>query len=99
MVLPATVLVSPHFYVYDLLIVVPAGFLLTNWLMREPAVAYRSTLSTCLVLLYVAPLAGAVMAKTIHVQPTTVIVCVLAAVIAWHASQRSGRGSLPRRSL
>jgi hypothetical protein len=73
--LVATVLVSPHFYVYDLVILVPAGFFLAN--AAVDAGHARRPLVACLVLLYVAPLAGAAMAKTFRVQPTAPLLCVL----------------------
>jgi hypothetical protein len=82
MLLLTTVLVSPHFYVYDLIILVPVAFMLTDWLLHARDTAHQSAVAICLALLYVIPLAGAAIAKTTAVQPTTLILCVLAGAIA-----------------
>jgi len=77
LLLVATVLVSPHFYVYDLIVLTPAGFLLTNWAIEQSTIRWRTPLVVCLGLLYVAPLVGAFTARTLGVQPTVLVLTVL----------------------
>jgi hypothetical protein len=98
MMLLTTVLISPHFYIYDLIILVPAGFFLTDWLLRAPDLPRRTTIATCLVVLYVAPLAGAALAKLAHFQPMTPILCLLAALIARHSPGYAHGGGLVSRT-
>jgi Glycosyltransferase family 87 len=63
----ATILVSPHLYVYDLLILAPAFFLLTNWLLDHPAHPRSGQLMLLLYLAYLSTLAAPI-TKFTHVQ-------------------------------
>ena len=81
----ATVLVSPHFYVYDLLILTPVWFLLADWLIRRPDAESWMPIALCLALLYFVPLGGVVVARTWHVQPSVILLIVLIILISRHA--------------
>jgi hypothetical protein len=63
----ATVLLSPHLTVYDLVILAPAILLTSDWLLQEGAVEQRRRIGTLLYLVYVLPLLAAVTRWT-HVQ-------------------------------
>ena len=63
----ATVLVSPHLTVYDLVILAPTILLTSDWLLQEGAVEQRRRIGTLLYLVYVLPLLAAVTRWT-HVQ-------------------------------
>lgn len=54
----ATVLVSPHLTVYDLVILAPAFVLLTDWLAGQPFAPSTRWLGTLLYLVYLLPLLG-----------------------------------------
>ena len=101
----ATVLVNPHLYVYDLLLVVPALLLLWNWILEEPdqpiGVRYPALASSAIAgwsfrrcvegLLYVCYFAPlfGAMASDIHVQTSVVVHAALLAVIAARLVVRS----------
>jgi hypothetical protein len=63
----ATILVSPHLYVYDLLILAPAFLLLSNWLLDHRANPHSDRLGLLLYLAFLFSLAAPI-AKLTHVQ-------------------------------
>jgi glycosyl transferase family 87 len=65
--LVATVLVSPHLYVYDLLVLAPAYLLLSDWVMTQPFDSRYATLGVLIYLAYLLPLFGPV-TKFTHLQ-------------------------------
>jgi hypothetical protein len=86
MLLVATALTSPHFYVYDLLILTPAMFLTADWLLRQES-SHGRILFSCVALLYIVPLVGPVTARTLHIQTATPLMGVLSFAIARGALQ------------
>jgi hypothetical protein len=93
MLLVVTVLISPHFYVYDLVVLAPAGFLLAAWLSRRPQHPFRAAAGTAAGLLYFSPLAGGFLAHAVRIQPATICLLVLAGYLWWEAGDlgRAGR--------
>jgi uncharacterized membrane protein YqjE len=65
----ATVLVSPHLTVYDLVILAPAMLLLTDWLISHPLA--QQGIETLLYLVCVLPLLGPA-TRWIHIQLSVV---------------------------
>lgn len=76
----ATVLVSPHLTVYDLVILAPAILLLSDWLIGQPRTQQGSLMGTLLYLVYVLPLIGP-LARWTHVQLSVVAMGALAYLI------------------
>ena len=58
LLLLATVLVSPHLTVYDLVILAPAILLLTEWMLGQPQSRNTQATGTLLYLVYALPLIG-----------------------------------------
>jgi Glycosyltransferase family 87 len=54
----ATVLIAPHLTVYDLVILLPAFFLLVGWMVDQPTAAATRRLGDALYLVYLLPLLG-----------------------------------------
>jgi hypothetical protein len=54
----ALVLISPHVNVYDLVLLAPVYFLLSNWLARSDEVGHRTALMALMCASFVAPLCG-----------------------------------------
>jgi hypothetical protein len=54
----AAVLVNPHLFVYDLLVLVPVFFLLADWALHDASPQLQSTLRVLLYLAFVLPLFG-----------------------------------------
>jgi hypothetical protein len=75
--LVATVLVTPHLTVYDLVILAPALLLLGDWALANSAHPISSPVRALLYLCYALPLLGAVTALT-HVQLSVVAFAALA---------------------
>lgn len=92
LLLIATVLVSPHLTVYDLVILAPAFLLLTNWLVSQPHVPARGLIGTVLYFVYVLPLAGPI-AQWTHVQLTVLAMSGLAYLLWKESSVKSPQAS------
>jgi len=83
----ATVLVSPHLTVYDLLILAPAFLLLADWLVAQlPSLSIRN-LGTSLYLVYVLPLLDPFTRRT-HVQ-LSVIAMAASVYVIWRLVKTS----------
>ena len=99
----ATVLVSPHLIVYDMVILAPAFLLLADWLITRPQEAFGRRMGIVLYFAYLSPLLGP-LSQRIHVQ-LSVVLMTAAAFLIWHVGQRmkfisGGRaGSLGNASL
>jgi hypothetical protein len=52
----AMLLISPHAFEYDLILLVPVYFMLANWIAVSPSAPYTRPISTVLVALFFAPL-------------------------------------------
>jgi alpha-1,2-mannosyltransferase len=52
----AMVLISPHAFEYDLVLLVPALFMLANWIAASPATRHTWPISSLLIVLFLAPL-------------------------------------------
>jgi hypothetical protein len=76
----ATVLISPHLTVYDLVILAPAYLLLADWLAVQPATATTRKLGTLLYLTYILPLLGP-LARWTHVQLSVIAMAAAILVI------------------
>jgi hypothetical protein len=63
----ATVLVSPHLTVYDLVILAPALLLTADWLMANPYDRFHKTIAILCYLIYLLPLIGP-LAQWTHLQ-------------------------------
>ena len=87
----ATVLVSPHLTVYDLVILAPAFLLLADWLLAETT-SPNQTMGNLFYFAYVLPLLGP-LARWTHVQ-LSVVAMVLLLWMLWRSSKQ-GPG-LPR---
>jgi len=72
----ATVLVDPHIYVYDLLVLIPALLLLWDWTIEQGSTGSRGLLYLC----YWTPLMGAVALST-RIQVSVMILSVTGLVI------------------
>ena len=84
----ASVMVSPHLTVYDLVILAPAYILLADWLMDQPAANSTRWLGTLLYLVYILPLIGPFTRWT-HVQ-LSVIAMAATLYLIWQIG-REGR--------
>lgn len=84
----ATVLVSPHLTVYDLVILAPAILLLTDWLISHPS-APQGT-GTLIYLTCTLPLLGPYMRWT-HIQLSVIVMATLLYLI-WRMTGRWDRG-------
>jgi hypothetical protein len=81
----ATVLVSPHLTVYDLVILMPAFLLITDWLIAQPASTKIRRLGGLLYLAYLSPLLGPLDTWT-HLQ-ISVIVMVVVLYMIWRMTR------------
>lgn len=87
----ASVLVSPHLTVYDLVILVPALLLLADWLLSNPSAPGHGHIATLSYLIYVLPLIGFT-ARWTHVQLSVIAMAGLLWILA-----RLPVGRLPER--
>ncbi len=85
----ATVLVSPHLTVYDLVILAPGFILLADWLVGQPSTSSTRRLGTLLYLAYTLPLLGPY-AQWTHVQ-LSVVAMVATVFLIWQSSRASGQ--------
>jgi hypothetical protein len=81
----ATVLVSPHLTVYDLVILAPAFILLADWLVGQPSTSQTRQLGTLLYLAYTLPLLGPY-AQWTHVQ-LSVVAMAATVYLIWQNSR------------
>ena len=88
MLLLATVLVSPHLTVYDLVILAPALLLTANWLVQQPLTPHTRLMASLLYLVYALPLAGPV-AQWTHLQLSVIAMTALMYLIYREASNRN----------
>jgi Glycosyltransferase family 87 len=83
----ATVLVSPHLTVYDLVILAPAILLLADWIIGQPSSASTHRLGIILYLTYALPLLGP-LARLTHVQLS--VVAMFACLLGiWRVAYRA----------
>lgn len=80
LLLLATVLVSPHLTVYDLVILAPAMLLLSDWLIGQSHTRQTNVMGSLLYLVYFLPLIGP-FARWTHIQPSVVAMGTLAYLI------------------
>jgi hypothetical protein len=89
----ATVLVSPHLTVYDLVILAPAFLLLGNWALahreRQFALRIQQLIYVCYLLFLMGPLA-----RTTHLQLSVVAMTALL-WISWRISDQQSLKSSP----
>jgi hypothetical protein len=93
--LAASVLVAPHLFVYDVVVLAPVFFLLSDWIMAQPPQSV-SAIKAVLYLGYLAPLLGASTRWT-HLQISVVLMSALVWMI-WRAG-RTGTPALAKGSL
>jgi len=92
MLLLATVLVSPHLTVYDLVVLAPALLLTADWLIQQPLTPLNRPMASLLYLIYVLPLTGP-LARWTHVQLSVIAMCGLMYLIHREASNRNSSAS------
>jgi Glycosyltransferase family 87 len=90
----ASVLVSPHLTVYDLVILAPALILLANWLVAQPPTPSIGRLGTLLYLVYMLPLLGPLTRWT-HIQ-FAVAAMAITVYLIWSISREGALGSLAK---
>lgn len=78
----ATMLVDPHLYVYDMLVLMPGLLLLWDWAEERDDPRQRWTLRGLLAFCYVAPLLGP-MAELIRLQSTVLGMSLLSVLATW----------------
>jgi len=83
----ATVLVSPHLIVYDMVILAPAFLLLADWLIAKPQDAFGHRMGIVLYFAYLSPLLGP-LSQRIRVQ-FSVVLMTAAVFMIWHAGRRT----------
>jgi hypothetical protein len=89
----ATVLVSPHLTVYDLVILAPAILMLADWLIGQSGGQTVRGIGTLLYLVYVLPLLGPITRWT-HVQLSVVAMSALLLAM-WRWSSEIGAVASP----
>ena len=87
----ATVLLAPHFTVYDLVILTPAFLLLSDWMVSQPEHLATRHLKFLLYLAFVLPLLGP-LARWTHFQLSVPVMAALLCGI-WNLGRRSVSGS------
>jgi hypothetical protein len=78
----ASVLVNPHLFIYDLLVLAPVLLLVTNWTLQHPDHQLFPALKVTLYLSYLLPLFGPLAIWT-HMQ-LSVLVFVAMSGMLWH---------------
>lgn len=91
----ATVLVDPHLYAYDLVILVPVYMLLWDWSIAEGESTSMRRFQWLLYACYFSPLFVAA-ADVFRVQPSVLLMTALLAVLVWDASHE-GTPAKPMR--
>ncbi len=89
----ATVLVTPHLTVYDLVILAPAMLLLGNWALANPEHHWSSAIRVLLYLSYALPLLGAVTQVT-RVQLSVVAFAGMASVVGQLLAEGEKRAAI-----
>jgi hypothetical protein len=92
-VLLATVLVSPHLTVYDLVILAPALLLTVNWLVANPNHPSRHVIAILCYLVYLLPLVGP-LARWTHVQLSVLAMVGLLCMVC-RVAQRAAAENVP----
>ena len=82
----ATVLVSPHLIVYDMVILAPAFLLLADWLMARPQDVFGRRMAFILYFAYLSPLLGP-LSQWVRLQ-LSVVLMTAAVFMIWHAGRR-----------
>jgi hypothetical protein len=85
----ATVLVSPHLTVYDLVILAPALLLVADWVAGQPANGVRRRFVMGMYLVYVLPMVG-IQARWSHVQLSVIAMSFLLWLL-WKVNEIAGR--------
>ena len=85
LLLLATVLISPHLTVYDLVILAPAILLLADWLLGQPENKMGRRMKTLLYLVYLLPLIG-YLSRWTHLQLSVIAMAGLYYLV-WRASR------------
>ena len=93
LLLLATVLVSPHLTVYDLVILAPAILLLAEWTLAQTPARQMQLLGTLLYLVYALPLVG-FFSRWTHLQLSVVAMAGLFFVV-WQLSQKRPLSDYP----
>jgi len=93
----ATVLVSPHLTVYDLVILAPAILLLTDWLIDQSDGQTVRGMETLLYLVYVLPLLGPITRFT-HIQLSVVVMSAVILMI-WRMPRERGTVASPTATI
>ena len=76
----ATVLASPHLYVYDLVILAPAFLIVVDHTVANPEQVFSKPIERMLYFAYALPLAG-VVAQVTHVQLSVIAMAALAVIL------------------
>jgi alpha-1,2-mannosyltransferase len=87
----ASVLISPHLTVYDLVILAPALLLLTDWLLTQPTET-TGRMGTLLYLVYILPL-FTIVTRWTHVQLSVAAMIALLYAIERHSRSREAAQS------
>jgi alpha-1,2-mannosyltransferase len=82
----ATVLVSPHLIVYDMVILAPAFLLLADWLMAWPQDVFGRRMAFILYFAYLSPLLGP-LSQWVRLQ-LSVVLMTAAVFMIWHAGRQ-----------
>ena len=93
----ATVLVSPHLTVYDLVILALAILLLADWIIGQPSSASTRRLGMLLYLVYALPLLGP-LARFTHLQ-LSVVAMLASLFVIWRLAYRSDASLLQKHDL
>ena len=92
----AAVLVNPHLFVYDLLVLAPALMLLADWILNSPQHPSAPAISVLTYLAFVLPLFGP-LARYTHLQPSVPVFAALLCFL-WHTSRTPGHKLDPTES-
>jgi hypothetical protein len=99
----ATVLVSPHLIVYDMVILAPVFLFLADWLITRPQDVFGRRMASLLYFAYLSPLLGP-LSQWVRVQ-LSVVLMTAAVFMIWHAGRQinvisgGSAGSLENASL
>lgn len=88
LLLLASVLISPHLTVYDLVILAPGFVLLADWLLAQPRRASSGSIGTVLYFVYMLPLLGPLSYWT-HIQLSVVAMMILSYLIRKEVRSRA----------
>jgi alpha-1,2-mannosyltransferase len=85
----ATVLVSPHLIVYDMVILAPAFLMLADWLVARPSDSFQARAAGILYLVYLCPLMGPLSQWT-HIQISVPCMAALILMI-WRLTRQTAK--------